>query len=136
MTHPNARAAETERHARRAKVTSILLSGVANQTAIAEQLGVNQATISRDIRIIEGEWRKEAVANVAEAKGQDLQRLERLIAATWDDARKGHLGAIDRVVKLLERRAKMLGYDAPEQLNLGGDLTQRVEIVGVDTERI
>lgn len=130
------RHSEIEREARRRRVTSILLSGVTNQTAIAEELGVGQATISRDIRFIEAEWRQEAVSNVAEAKGQDLQRLDRLIAGTWDQARKGHLGSIDRVVRLLERRAKMLGYDAPEQLNLGGDLTTKVEIVGVDTERI
>src|SRR4051795_10292474 len=97
MTHPGARADETERQARRRHVTSILLSGVANQTVIAEELGVNQGTISRDIKVIEAEWRAQSVADIGEARGQDLQRIDRLLAGIWDQARKGHLGAIDRV---------------------------------------
>lgn len=136
MVHPLARQDELEREARRVKVTSILLSGITDQGKIAESVGVSNATISRDIKAIEAQWKVQASEDIAAARGQDLQRLERLIAGTWDDARKGHLGAIDRVVKLLERRAKMLGYDAPERMALFGDLTQRVELVGADPESI
>lgn len=135
-TIPQHRHTEIERDARRRRVTAILLSGVANQTVIAAELGVNQGTISRDIRAIEAEWRQQSIADLAEARGQDLQRLDRLLAGIWDQARKGHLGAIDRVVKVLERRAKILGYDAPERMAILGELTATVELVTIDPEDI
>ena len=33
--------------------------------------------------------------------------------AVWDEAAKGEYAAIDRVLKILERRAKLLGLDMP-----------------------
>jgi hypothetical protein len=121
MTHPRARQAEVEREARRVLVARLLLSGVSDQSAIAKQANVDRSTISRDIKAIEAQWRAEAVADVAAAKGQDLARIERMIAGLWTQAIAGHLGAIDKTVKLLERKARMLGYDAPEKMQVGGD---------------
>ncbi len=113
MTHPNAKQQEIEREARRRKVAAFLLSGVTDQTAIAKQLNVSQPTISRDVRAIEEQWRGDAAADIAVAKGQDLQRIERLIAALWSDAINGKWLAVDRITSLLGRKAAMLGYDAP-----------------------
>lgn len=120
MTHPSARQSEIEREARRKRVASLLLAGVRDQTRIAEQLGTSQPTVSRDIKAIEAEWAQSAVQDIAAAKGHDLERIERLIAALWGDAIKGKWLATDRVLALMQHRAKLLGLEAPERLDLSG----------------
>lgn len=127
MTHPNARQAEVEREARRRKVAALLMAGVSDQTTIAEQLGVSNATISRDIKVIEAEWQAAAVQDIAAAKGKDLQRTERLIQALWQDAIKGKWLATDRIIALMQHRAKLLGLEAPQKR----EDTHRIEIMSI-----
>ena len=42
-------------------------------------------------------------------------RLETLLESVWDAARQGELRAIDRVLRVLDRQAKLLGLDMPQQ---------------------
>jgi hypothetical protein len=48
-----------------------------------------------------------------ELRKLELLRLDALQQAVWSDAMKGHLGALDRVLKIMERRAKLAGLDEP-----------------------
>ena len=41
----------------------------------------------------------------------DTQRLERLLLSVWPQALKGDLGAIDRALKILAQRARLLGLE-------------------------
>lgn len=43
----------------------------------------------------------------------ETERLDRLMLALWKDATNGNQGAVDRVLKIMERRAKLLGLDRP-----------------------
>jgi len=45
-------------------------------------------------------------------------RIDRAQAAIWDQVIKGNHGAIDRFVKLSERRSRILGLDAPAKMAL------------------
>ncbi len=124
MTHSHHRRQEIERAARRMQVANLLASGVTDQYRIAEHLGVNQSTISRDIRIVESQWWARAAEVIATAKGKDLARTERLIAALWTDAINGKWRATDRVIALMQHRARLLGLNAPEKR----EDTHRVDI--------
>src|SRR5437016_4803851 len=42
----------------------------------------------------------------------EMERLDAMLAAVWKRAKKGNLPAIDRVLSILARRAKLLGIDA------------------------
>ena len=44
-----------------------------------------------------------------------MARLETLLEAIWDAACRGELQAIDRVLRVLDRQAKLLGLDLPRQ---------------------
>ena len=134
MTHPRRRGKEVEIEARRARVASLLLAGVSDQSKIAEQVGVDRTTISRDIKQIEQRWQLAAVQDIAAAKGKDLERIERLIAALWEDARKGKWLATDRVLALMQHRAKLLGLEAPAKQDISMDAGVRIEVVGVADE--
>ena len=46
-----------------------------------------------------------------ELRQHELGRLEELHQAVWDKALEGNLNAIDRVLKVAERRAKLVGLD-------------------------
>jgi hypothetical protein len=95
---------------RRKTVAANILAGL-NYRDIAEGLGVSLGTIARDAQIMLDRMRKEQVQTVSEAALIDLRRLDVAINAIWDDVKAGKLLAIDRLERLLRRRAEMLGYD-------------------------
>jgi hypothetical protein len=43
----------------------------------------------------------------------DAKRIDEMIFSIYDKASSGNLNAITRVVTLMKRRARLLGYDAP-----------------------
>ena len=49
----------------------------------------------------------------SEVRELEISRLDRLMTVAWDLAMSGNLNAIDRVLKIQERRARYLGLDAP-----------------------
>lgn len=126
MTMPYA---ESEKHAtivRQAKVAQLRLAGVTSQTRIAEILLVNQSTISDDFKAIDAFWRERAQQDIAAAKGLDVERCERLIAACWGEAMKGHIPSVKMVIEVMGRRAKLLGLDAPVTVNFVQDEARRL----------
>ena len=42
--------------------------------------------------------------------------MDALQHAVWDKALDGDLSAMDRVIKIMDRRARLLGLDAPQQV--------------------
>jgi hypothetical protein len=46
----------------------------------------------------------------------EIERLDRLMLALWKLALEGESDAIDRVLKIMDRRAKLLGLDAPTKV--------------------
>ncbi len=110
-------------------IAALLLGGASNHGQIADQLGVSRPTIVRDVQVIEAQWREDAAKDLGIVRGQDLKRIDRLIAGLWPQAVKGHLGAVDRVVKLLDRHAKLLGLDAPAKLEHTGENGDPLKII-------
>lgn len=47
------------------------------------------------------------------ARNLELDRLDKALSAIWDKVETGDLSAIDRFLKISERRAKMCGLDMP-----------------------
>lgn len=56
--------------------------------------------------------------NVEEFKDLELQRLDALQKVAWRRAANGNLDAMDRVIKIMDRRAKLLGLDAPAKFRM------------------
>lgn len=48
----------------------------------------------------------------------ELDRLDAMLRSIWARILKGDLGAIDRALKIQERRARLLGLDAPKQIEV------------------
>lgn len=91
---------------------------------ISDVLGVAVSTIHKSISVA---LRKLNVEPAEEYRTMDLQRLDALYLAAFRQAKDGHLGAIDRCLRIMERRAKLLGLDSPTKFegdvkNSGGVL--------------
>jgi len=46
----------------------------------------------------------------------DTERLDRMLMSIWPQVIAGNFGAIDRALRILERRAKMFGIDSPTKV--------------------
>jgi len=114
------------------KVAANLLGGMTYRQ-MASALGVSLGTICNDVKIIIGRWRKEQTAVADKAQQVDLQRIARAMNAIWERVVKGDDKAINTMVKLMERRAKLLGMDAPTRADIttDGDII-RILVGGID----
>ena len=132
------KANQVAREERRKKVAANILGGLTYRE-IAEALNVSLGTVANDVKIILGRWQREQVADAEKYVQIELRRLDRAINAIWNDVQDGKLTAIDRMIKLMERRAKLMGLDAPQRHQLTGQdgdtLGVQVQVVLPDNAR-
>ena len=74
-----------------------------------------------------GKVQEEVKDRARAVREMELKRLRRMQQGLWQDAINGDTDATRTIVKLMKRRAKLLGLDEPEEL----DVT-----AGTDTETI
>lgn len=85
----------------------------ATYETIAQMLGyASKSTAFNAVTRIMNASKREASK---EAFEMELRRLDDLLMTLWPMARAGELPAIDRTLRIMERRAKLLGLDAPEK---------------------
>jgi hypothetical protein len=53
-----------------------------------------------------------------EVRKLEVDRLDRLLGGIWEKAVAGDGEAIDRVLRIMKRRAELLGLDAPKNLKM------------------
>ena len=91
-----------------------------NYTQIGEKLGCNRSTACRyvlsELENLADKCREEAV----HVRDLELQRLDALYLKAWEAVEGGDLSAIDRCLRIMERRAKLLGLDAAEKIEHSG----------------
>ena len=80
---------------------------------IARQVGIGVASAHRLVAGAMADVRSAVAEDIVELRALELSRLDGLTVALWPKARRGELPAVDRVLKIMERRAKLLGLDAP-----------------------
>ena len=107
---------------RRGRISALMLRGVRSSIEIAKALNgeVTDRQIRRDIEFLEAQYRERAAQDVQVAMGLDLMRIERMVAnllpRATNTSDRGQIGAARVVKELLERKARMLGYDQPEKI--------------------
>jgi len=72
---------------------------------------------------------REKLAETAdEVRELELQRIDKMFEVAYAKALDGHLLSIDRALRLMERRASMLGLDAPKRQEISGPDGSPIEI--------
>ncbi len=90
-----------------------LRRGGGSLRAIALQLGISHMQVKKDLDHGLAELLKLEVGAHAADRALDLDRLDSIILANWKAAVSGDIQAGQLILKIIERRAHMLGLDAP-----------------------
>ena len=90
---------------------------------IGEKLGVSHVTALGDVHTA-----LKAIAIIQDASAKDLlllelARLDDMQLALAAAVRRGCLGSIEKTLKIMTRRSKYLGLDAPEKQERSGEVT-------------
>lgn len=88
---------------------------------IAAALGIGKSQAQRYVQAGLAGAREQVASEASDLRAEEVSRLDGMLRGLWTDARKGHLGAVEKVLKIMERRAKLLGLDAPTRIGHGGD---------------
>lgn len=99
----------------------LALAGATYQQ-IADQLGyTNRGNAWRTVQRVLARVDAEDAAALRTVEGG---RLDRMQTAVWGQALKGDVKAVNAVLRIMDRRARLFGLDAPMQV----EITQRDEI--------
>lgn len=94
---------------------------------IGKSLKISPQAAHKAVKRALAKLNKVVGADAEQIRTLELVRLDRLTMALWSSAIAGGFGAIDRLIKIMERRAKLIGLDVPTgiaNLNLNfNDLT-------------
>lgn len=96
----------SQEEADRRNVARLYLSGRL-QSEIAEELGISQTTVSRDIKYLTDEWKQERVYDINEAKARELAKIDNLELIYFD---------------AWERSRKNAGVKTKKEIKIGIDL--------------
>jgi hypothetical protein len=106
------RSKEIAREIRRAEVATLLRKGW-TQARIAKHLNVQETVVGRDVRVLLDRWHEESNLSIQQWVTLETSRLDVATEGIWVAVELGHLQAIQTLLKIMERRAKMLGLDKP-----------------------
>jgi predicted transcriptional regulator len=73
--------------ARRNEITAMYLRGM-KQMEIAEELGISQGLVSRDLSIVQKEWLKERTADFDLLKQKELAKIDELEREAWAEYKR------------------------------------------------
>jgi hypothetical protein len=104
-----------DREQRRVRVAELLLSGNSYRE-IGREICVSTATVQRDVALVLGRWREECLETIDDHVRQDLKRIDLALQGIANDVKAGTLPAIDRWIRLLDHRAKLLGLYEPARV--------------------
>lgn len=110
-----------------------LRKGGVSYAAIATRLGYRGA--SGAWHAVRAALRKTLQEPADELRQLELERLDGMLLGIAPQVSRGNFGAIDRALKIMERRARLLGLDAPVKVaptNPAGDKPYSAEDLSDD----
>lgn len=101
--------------ARRHQVATLRLAHL-TQAEIARRLDVSVGTVNSDLQAIREEWAERRRSSFETWLDEELAKLDRLERALLPLALQGQATAADRVLSVMDRRAKLLGLNRPDRV--------------------
>lgn len=95
----------------RRRAWELRLAGLTQQQ-IGAKLGISQSVVCRMLARARADATAATHEVAATATTEQVARLDRMLTALWEKVRAGNERAIDAVLRIEERRAKLLGLDA------------------------
>ena len=118
-----------------------------NQALQLRKAGASYAQIATQLGYanLSGAWKacmraikRVPAENAREARDLDLARLDEALLAVWRDVQQGRWRAIETAIHIMERRAKLLGLDAPTRVRIDAEVAIREVAagLGLDPEEV
>ena len=150
---PRNQAKELALRHRRKQVAALYLRGQ-SQRDIAQQLGVHQAQVSRDLKVLHQEWRASALQDFDARKARELAKIDELEREAWQAWKRSQEpleitkassdGSSKKVEKTqkeqcgdprflqivdhcIRRRCDILGFQAPQRPEVSGPGGQPIQ---------
>ncbi len=124
---------------RRVKALSLRKSG-ASYRQIASHLAVSLHTAWDDVQAELNALRALATNEATELRDLDVHRCDEMLLGLWPSVRRGEAKSVIAAVRVMDRRAKLLGLDAKQQIELSGqvgiDDGERVRQFHAEMERL
>jgi ribosomal protein L15E len=93
---------------------------------IGAALGISKSQAHRYVTEGMGDARAQVAAGIDEIRTEEISRLDAMLSGLWPKARRGEVAAVDRVLRIMERRARLLGLDAPMRVGVGAGVAASV----------
>ena len=97
---------------------------------IGERMGISESGAYKAIIRALKRLNERIAEKAEEVRRLELERLDKMLRGLWPSALRGNQGAIDRVLRIMQRRAMYLGLDAPKALDVRvteGELDDTIE---------
>lgn len=101
--------------AERRKQAVLMRQAGATYEAIGEKLGISPQAAHKTVDKALTKTQRETSEAADKVRQLELSRLDAMQAALWLSAVKGNHGAVDRILRIMERRARYLGLDAIDE---------------------
>lgn len=111
---------------RKEKALELRKAGCSYQ-AIGDAIGTSKQQAHRTVTAALVEIRTQTAEEAEDLRRLELERIDALFFEAYSKARQGNLAAIDRCVRLSERRCKILGLDAATRSEVVACLTSSEE---------
>ena len=103
---------------------------------IAEALGISDSRAIHYVAEALERLQGEEVRHADAARHLELARLDAMFAAHWDDALAGNVRATETCLKIMDRRARYLGLDAPVKVDIEHRIPEFARQYGVSEEEL
>lgn len=112
---------------RRVQAVELRKAG-ASYRRIGEQIGISRQAAHKLVTKALQDLNDKTAEDAAELMRLELERLDEMqLVATQKLRGEKALPAIDRILRIMDRRAKMLGIDAPERITVREQEVRRFE---------
>lgn len=102
---------------------------------IAEKVKCSETTVHRDLRNAEREWRRTYLDDIEMLAGKDLARYDYLISKLAPAIERGDVKSISVAADIIDKRAKILGYQQGVQVDVEQYVREVAESEGFDPDR-
>lgn len=107
-------------------------SGLSYQR-IGDAMGISMARAHQLVAKAMEETHRAIAAGADALRAEEVSRLDGMLLALWPKAAGGDVTAVDRVLKIGERRAKLLGIEAPVRIETTGKDGKPIEVSSTAT---
>ena len=113
------------------KATELRMAGH-SYYAIGKALGIGRGTVHKAVMRALKRLNEETREHAQQVLELELKRCDKLLASLWPHAIKGNGAAVDRVLRIMERRTRYLGLDSPVKHELTGQDGGPMELANYD----